>query len=151
MIKVFLSLPMSGRDPDWICNEIKHMKQAFTAFVVLNKWSGMDKDISHYEFVHNLDETLDEEAQSKRFSSVYYLGHAIAKMADCDYILFHPDNESARGCRCERFVANHYEMPQFTIRYDEADALDGIILYHPSEGVISKYKSDTVTILGGEE
>lgn len=115
--KVFLSLPMSGRTDVEIDNNIREMVEMFDN-VIIKKFNRMDSDPEHYEFVHNFTKDFDEKAAKRKNPNIYYLGEAIKKMADCDYVLFHKRSIEARGCRIEMEVAKEYDIPRIHIISD---------------------------------
>lgn len=111
-IRIFLSLPMSGRSDESIAAQIEQMK----TYILESKIFGN----SEIEFVDNVfsgkllesawDENEDSIPKHKRLA---YLGLAIAQMADCDAIALGKDWQKAKGCKVEHEVARQYSIPIF--------------------------------------
>lgn len=107
MIRVFLSLPMSGRTNEEILSQIKDMES-----YVLESHIFGDEEI---EFVHNLlspvDEGLFDLIDNVTTRPLLYLGAAITKMATCNVVMLGRGWNSARGCIIEHDVAKKYGIP----------------------------------------
>ena len=110
-MRVFLSLPMNGKTDEEINAELCKMEEwAITEF-------GPDEEL---HFVHNQFCPLKPAMQAPvKNEALLYLGEAIKKLAYCDAIIYHPDWESARGCRAEAGVAFDYGIADYYI--DRAD------------------------------
>lgn len=116
MKKIFLSLPMKGRDDCSINKTIESMKRIVTAYFP-------DEEV---EFVNNFDCVLTPTdivtLYSVKRPSLIYLGKAISKMADCDYIVIINTNidyilgMEFHGCRVEEMVAEQYGIEPIILR-----------------------------------
>ena len=111
-IKVFLSLPMSGRSDDEIKAQIKVMQAEF----LLKNPLDNGKEII---FVHNFSEkecvtnTFDPFFGERKTPALYYLGRAIHKMAYCDAVYVGDGFTKARGCMIEYRIAMDYQIPVY--------------------------------------
>ena len=106
MLRVFISLPMSGRSDEEVKRDIEMVKK-----VVSDKhWFG-----DEVEFVDNLltqtEIELFDLLDKPVIKNLLYLGAAITKMASCNAIVFAPGWDRARGCRVEFEVAKQYDIP----------------------------------------
>lgn len=116
-MRVFLSLPMSGRDLDDVVKELGLMRNKFCEKFCSNI------DINKIRFIDNLQGvTSNEDAETLGFlkkkdlitnEKLYYLGNAIKRMATCDYIIFSKYYESAKGCKIEEDIAHTYGLQCF--------------------------------------
>ena len=109
MIRVFLSLPMSGRTDEEILSQIEEMK----GYVLKSHIFG-DEEI---EFVHNLlspeDEKLFDLIDNVTVRPLLYLGAAITQMATCNAVMLGHGWNNARGCIIEHDVAKKYGIPLY--------------------------------------
>ena len=111
-IRVFLSLPMSGRSDDEIKAQINVMKAEF----LLKNPFGNGKEII---FVHNFSEkecvtnTFDPFFGERKTPALYYLGRAIHKMTYCDAVYVGDGFTKARGCMIEYRIAMDYQIPVY--------------------------------------
>lgn len=111
-IRVFLSLPMSGRSDEEIKAQINVMKAEF----LLKNPFGNGKEII---FVHNFSEkecvtnTFDPFFGERKTPALYYLGRAIHKMAYCDAVYVGDGFTKARGCMIEYRIAMDYQIPVY--------------------------------------
>lgn len=90
-MKVFISVPMNGRDDDEVKKE-------------------MNKGIAYLEYIHRdekveMIETFIDLGDAPRLA---YLGRSIQLMADADLVLFMPGWDEASGCLVEHDVALRY-------------------------------------------
>lgn len=104
---VFLSLPMSGFSDEHIR---AHIELAKTAYLSLTKL-----DITQVAFVDNLDAGQLGKPNDLKQDGVWYLGHALQKLAACDEAFFWFDWEKARGCRIEHDVCIQYGIPTMDV------------------------------------
>ncbi len=106
-IRVFLSLPMSGRGAKEIRAQIEEMKSEFLLKNPLEKGTEII-------FVDNFDEmevvtdTYDPLFGERKTPALHYLGRAINKMAYCDAVYFGKGYTKARGCMIEYQIAMDY-------------------------------------------
>lgn len=94
MLKVFISIPMNGRNDKDILEEMDMMKREL-------KLRYPEKE---FEFIDSF--TKDQNLQDK--GRIAMLGHSISLMADADLVFFAKGYEKARGCRIEEAVAKEY-------------------------------------------
>lgn len=106
-MKIFLSLPMSGRTDKEIRNQIDEMERMIIE-------SGLFEG-EEIEFVHNLDNDVDPNGcLDLKHEPLLYLGEAIRKMAFCDAIALGKGWKTARGCNTEYNTALRYGILTFT-------------------------------------
>ena len=115
---VFISLPMSGKSNREIRSEIQAAKKWYLC-------SNRKKlDIYDVAFVTNLGaeyqlalyvnasfDDLTGTFGDKDQDSIWMLGAALQKMAECDEVLFWGQWGKARGCLIEHEVAKKYKLP----------------------------------------
>lgn len=109
MIRVFISVPMSGRDDEEVKRDISYIQEK----IIDEHWFG-DEDI---EFVDNLltptEIELFDLLEKPVIENLLYLGTAITKMASCNAVVFAPGWDKARGCKIEFEVAREYDLPRY--------------------------------------
>lgn len=104
MIRVFISLPMSGRPDEDVRKERDELMEKFKEM-----YHGNEKVM----FTDNLDCEDPSELYSEDFivtKNLFYLGAAIANLGTCKAAIFSPNWESARGCKIEREVCELYNI-----------------------------------------
>lgn len=105
-MKVFLSVPMGLKTDEQIENELKAAKHYFLA----TDWPGKNTA----EFVHNYvpggQPPYNLTRREQREIRVKYLSEAIAKMADCDLVVFYPNWKHHEGCSIEHLVCMAYNI-----------------------------------------
>ena len=96
-MKLFVSLPMSGKTTEQIRQEIVEVSQKFLDI----KWNeGVElMAVSVLNSVFDLEEGTDP---------LVYLGKSIELMAQADYVFFVKGWEKARGCQVEHLIAEKY-------------------------------------------
>ncbi len=105
-MRVFLSLPMTGKTEEEVRNQIQEMKVfAVEQLGILNAI-----------FVHNYDYIPDiTDGQyyviTNRAKSVNRLGHAIQEMGTCNLVIFAPYWDESKGCRLEMNICRSYDIP----------------------------------------
>lgn len=105
-MKIFLSLPMSGRTDEEIRNQIDEMER-----IIIESGLFEGQEI---EFVHNLDNDIDPKGcLDLKHEPLLYLGEAIRKMAFCDAIALGKGWNTARGCNIEYDAARLYGLFSF--------------------------------------
>lgn len=104
---VFISLPMSGYDDEHVRANIEAAKTAYLAITKL--------DITQVAFVDNLDAERLGKPDNMNYECVWYLAHAIQKLATCDEAFFWFGWEKARGCQIEHDVCIQYGIPLMTV------------------------------------
>lgn len=100
---VFISLPMSGIPDE---NVRTHIELAKTAYLALT-----NLDITRVAFVDNMDAERLESPDDLNQKCIWYLGHAIQKLAACDEAFFWFGWRKARGCQIEHDVCVRYDIP----------------------------------------
>lgn len=109
-MKVFISIPMSGRADKDVSIEIEQIKKIFTMYI-----SDTNPEET-VEFVDNLDNDVDPSRCVDLVNDrLLYLGEAIRKMAFCDAVIFAEKHEIAKGCRIEHGVALEYGLDTYYI------------------------------------
>lgn len=98
-MRLFVSLPMRGKNTEQIRQEIDEATQRF--FDV--KWDeGVElMAIKVIDSVFDLEEGTDP---------LVYLGKSIELMAKADYVFFVNGWEKARGCQVEHLIAEKYGL-----------------------------------------
>lgn len=105
-MKIFLSLPMSGRTDKEIRDQIDEMEHMIIE-------SGLFEG-QEIEFVHNLDNDIDPKGcLDLKHEPLLYFGEAIRKMAFCDAMALGKGWNNARGCIIEHDIAIHYGLFHF--------------------------------------
>ena len=114
-MKVFLSLPMSGRTDEEIWDDIFEMNK----YVLENKEAFGIKEDEKWDVTHNMltEPELDlfDLIDDVKHKNLLYLGAAIIKLAQCDAVLFSNGWNNARGCVIEHEVCMQYGIPTFYI------------------------------------
>ena len=112
MKKVFISVPMSGRNVEYIEKDIVEAMEAI-------KNSSFFKG-EEIEFVHNLHCKLpsDYESNGMKNPSLWYLGEAIKSLSYCDACYFVPGWNKSNGCIIEHQVCINYEITRYTTNQD---------------------------------
>lgn len=109
VLRVFISVPMSGRGEAEVAADIEEAKAAF------NKFFGLDFDGDCVEFVNTF---VQEEAPDEcRKDRVWHLGNSIKILSTCDVVLFAKNSYRAKGCNVEDDISDSYGIP--SIRIDE--------------------------------
>lgn len=110
MKRIFLSLPMSGRNDEEIEKQYYEMVEKFIDAKLFD-----DEDII---FDWNFNYTPEKNASPVITEPLLYLGEAIQKMAYCDGVYFGKGWSKARGCLIEMEVCVKYDIPYFINRND---------------------------------
>ena len=103
--RVFISVPMSGRDETDIKTDIEEAKNAFLNFFGVSE--------EHFEFVSTY--IKDKAPEDCMHEPVWYLSNSIKIMSTCDIILFARGAARARGCGIESQIADSYGIPSIWI------------------------------------
>ena len=103
--RVFISVPMSGRDEADIKTDIEEAKNAFLNFFGVSE--------EHFEFVSTY--IKDKAPEDCMHEPVWYLSNSIKIMSTCDIILFARGAARARGCGIESQIADSYGIPSIWI------------------------------------
>lgn len=102
-LKVFISQPMSGLSDSEVAKVRKQAEE------VIDKYF-MRFNNRMYEIVSTYTDQEAKDAEIRRHPKIYRLGHALMKLADCDYVYFAGDWKNKRSCVIEFIVARMFEM-----------------------------------------
>ena len=107
-MKIFVSVPMSGREDLEVMEEIDQMKTLFRERF---------PELDDVRFVNNLNCWIDPRHISVEPTHVpiRYLACAIEKMSYCDGVIFAEEYSKARGCVVEEKVAVEYGLDRYYI------------------------------------
>lgn len=94
-MKVFISQPMSGLSEERIMEDRRRA-------VEIIQTRHPDEPI---EVIDNYKHNLPAGSHA-----LEYLGRDIVMLKDADIVFFVEGHQNARGCRCEQFVANSYDL-----------------------------------------
>lgn len=108
--KIFLSVPMGDRSEACINKAFSIMKESLKA--LFNNEELM--------FVTNYlsDEYLNETVTTGTNKIAYCLSEAAVKIAECDYVAFHPDWEISQGCKIEMAICKRADIRTIIIGDD---------------------------------
>ena len=93
--RLFISLPMNGRDEADILNELKYIG---------------DKFKENYNIIDSYHQE-DDPNGIDRYSGVWYLGYSIQLMRTANLVVFAKNWTRARGCIIEHRVCELYDIP----------------------------------------
>lgn len=99
--KLFISLPMAGRDEKDILNDIQKISNKFK---------------ENYDIIDSYHQEEDPNGVD-RYSSVWYLGHSIQLMRTANLVVFSKNWPVARGCIIEHRICEYYDIPFIELRY----------------------------------
>lgn len=100
-IKVFFSQPMYGLTDEEIKLERTYMLSEFRDYIINEL--GFDDDVA----IQDVNNAFDLKG-SEGCGRLWYLGRSIQAMDGADYIVFHKDFDTAKGCKVEHLVAWNY-------------------------------------------
>ena len=128
-MNIFLSLPMSGKSDEEIMEDLTYMRK----IIFENpEWFGAEPLVTdNFSNGKDVENILLMQRMNPRNKALCFLGVAIAEMANCDAVLFHPNYKDARGCRVENHVAIEYNLERFYLTKDGN-------IYKQGEGFISQ-------------
>ena len=98
--KLFISLPIAGRDEKDILNDIQRIS---------------DKFKENYDIIDSYHQEEDPNGVD-RYSSVWYLGHSIMLMRTANLVVFSKNWPNARGCVIEHRICEYYDIPFIELR-----------------------------------
>lgn len=131
-MKVFISIPMIGKDDEQIKEEMDLVKEN-----IKNGYPGAEILDSF------ITENPPEEVKSV---PAWYLGKSIEILAQADLAVFVGDWKEARGCVIERSVAIAYRIPFIEIGLvDMKETEQPMIIIHPSPTADSRTAEGDVT------
>ena len=113
MIKrVFISLPMSGKEHKEIGDRLKEINHQVKEACV-KKFGWMYNDICTIDNFWDCNNPDDWYLNMVRHgnNSLYFLGQAVQKLALADAVYFDKDWQNAKGCNVERYVCLKYQIP----------------------------------------
>jgi len=112
-LRVFCSLPMSGKSDSQITKAIQSMHAWF--FLTQTVDNGRCYRTDEIAWVSNVDfnpvHPLIPVKVPTNKTRVYCLGEALKKLATCDIVLFSPEWMNATGCRMEMDICRAYHIP----------------------------------------
>ena len=129
MIRVFVSVGMSGRNEEDIREDIRRSEKILKEIM----------EETDFEIVHNYDCVTPKD---KEVGRLYYLGNAIVKMDECDLIFFTKGYEQHKGCLIEEYIAKLYQKDVvYENMCDLEDANENIMQLRcdNAESVLSRY------------
>lgn len=98
--KLFISLPMSGREEGDILDQFNKIA---------------DKFKENYDIIDQYHQEEDPNGIN-RYSPVWYLGHSIQLMRTADMVAFSRNWTEARGCIIEHRICEYYDIPYLELR-----------------------------------
>lgn len=111
-MRVFLSLPMNGKDNEWIRNEKEKM---------IRNYDAMCGDGVKNTYVDSIDMTmpadifLENVGEEEIVNRIWFLSESLKIMSKCDVILFHPEAFHAKGCSVEYLTATTYGIDDMSL------------------------------------
>lgn len=104
-MKVFLSLPMNGKDNEWIRNEKEKMIRNYDAM----RGDGVKNTyVDTIDMIMPADIFLENVGEEEIVNRIWFLSESLKIMSKCDVVLFHPEASHAKGCCVECFTATKY-------------------------------------------
>ena len=101
MKKLFISVPMKGRDHENILSSMKKIHKIAEATVG-----------EQLELINSL---IYEEAPADSKEAIWFLGTSIKMMSSADYVAIVRPHHEYSGCRVESMVARTYKIPEIVI------------------------------------
>lgn len=108
--KIFLSVPMGDHSETYINKAFSIMKESLKALFNNNELMFVTNYLS--------DEYLNETVTKGTNKIAYCLSEAAVKIAECDYVAFHPDWETSHGCKIEMAICKRADIPTIIIGDD---------------------------------
>ena len=108
-MKIFISVPMTGRSNDEIKNHIEMIKKAANRYFVKTEVTFVDNFECDFE---------PERCVDLKHPRIGYLAESIKKLAYCDGIIFGNGYFFSSGCHVEYCVAEEYGL-DFYFEEDE--------------------------------
>lgn len=110
-IRIFISLPMSGRSDEDVQADIKRAKEQASEYFN----SCFERlELDRYPELVFVDTFAQEPAPSGMVNpNLHYLGHSIKVLGTCSFIWFVKGWNKARGCTIEREISKLYNIPSF--------------------------------------
>lgn len=111
MRKLFVSVPMKGREEKEIRASIEKMKK------IAEIYEGEELELIDSYIEHNPPKDCQQ--------AVWYLGESLKKLSEADVFITIDDSWAWNGCQTERDVAERYGIKRYSV---------------PAHGVIDNYK-----------
>lgn len=127
MKKLFVSLPMNGRDETDILEEQKYLLN-----VVNNDICGGNNE---FELLDTLIQ--DEPPVDSTYPRAFYLGNSIAKLAQADLVIFSSNWRDGQGCIIEHMTCSLYGIPY--VEMQKKDIFETLIEAFPQVDVVVDY------------
>lgn len=115
--KLFVSIPMNGRDPDDIVMDMHALSDIVSSEI------GCDITLLNTVFS---DDDVPADIPNP---SVWYLGKSVEALSDADLAVFDPDWRNARGCILEHMICAMYNIPYVDISMDYMHNEDAVADY----------------------
>lgn len=110
--KVFISLPMSGKEHDEIGNRLKEINHKVKQACV-KKFGWLYNDICTIDNFWDCQDPYDGYLNmiKRGHENLYFLGQAVQKLGMADAVYFDEGWQNAKGCNVERYVCLKYQIP----------------------------------------
>lgn len=110
MKKVFVSVPLSDRTEWEIAQMVEETEENYLMSFGLEMYDYMRRNTEFvcHAYTRSIPDEVYERAVKSKIPNLVYLGEALAKMGDCDEVIFAKEWEQARGCRVERLAYELY-------------------------------------------
>lgn len=111
-MKVFLSLPMNGKDSEWIRSEKEKMIRNYDAMCgpdVKNTY------LDTIDLVMPADIFIKNKDEKEIVNRIWFLSESLKIMSKCDVVLFHPEAFHAKGCCVEYCTATEYGIDEVSL------------------------------------
>lgn len=111
-MRVFLSLPMNGKDNAWIRREKEKM---------IRNYDAMCGDDVKNTYVDTIDMTMPADIfleninEEEIVNRIWFLSESLKIMSKCDVVLFHPEASHAKGCCVEYLTATKYGIDEVSL------------------------------------
>ena len=107
MRKLFVSLPMRGRDDIDVLSERQDLKK-------------MVEDELNEEF-ELIESFIQDNPPEEVNDACWYLGNSIVKLSEADLVIFSQDWRNATGCIIEHMVCAFYNIPYVDVEMTNID------------------------------
>lgn len=108
--KLFISLPMRGRDDDEVRAEMLGIKQ------FIERMYDQEFDL--------IDTLVEEEPPDGVIQNNYYLGKSIQMLSMADICVFHPEWKNSPGCIIEHMVCAMYDIPYVELKEEDSSEME---------------------------
>lgn len=107
--KLFISLPMRGKDPAQLLVTMNDICERVNAILT---------DEGPFELINTLWEEPEPEDINHH---TYYLGKSITALSQADLVVFHPNWHTAQGCVIEYEICKLYKIPYYMLSFDPSE------------------------------